>query len=258
MSDRPMYIHSRATRMWKVIRVHSVENPTPIEEGKFLVLKDFWIPHDIPTEVENQQRLFEAVDAFIADPHWKADPRLKEFDKKTTDRLEELFTDKKYQSLFLTNLHAWRGRTSKPVAKGAWISPDPSQYRLWEPWLTSYPEPGTSSLATSTTHTEALSNVAPLSEAKARRYTSKQQARFIYEEVCTPLHSLSTLGAVMDVLAEALQGERYAFSFSPSFLTSISSPASHVLRGMGTQGYLERKHSGLPDLYQRPLARQAC
>lgn len=137
MSDRPMYIHSRATRMWKVIRVHSVENPTPIEEGKFLVLKDFWIPHDIPTEVENQQRLFEAVDAFIADPHWKADPRLKEFDKKTTDRLEELFTDKKYQSLFLTNLHAWRGRTSKPVAKGAWISPDPSQYRLWEPWLTS-------------------------------------------------------------------------------------------------------------------------
>ena len=105
----------KTTRIVVVTQVHSVENPSPIVEGNYVILKDMWLDEDKPTEAENQDRMFADANAFIGKNDWRSDRRLKNFSVEMLERLEYLFAEKRYRGLFLSKLHAWRGIRAAPL-----------------------------------------------------------------------------------------------------------------------------------------------
>ncbi|KAF5312019.1 hypothetical protein D9619_003660 [Psilocybe cf. subviscida] len=184
----PFIITGRTTRVWLVKEVSSSTGDIEVHDTEPMVLKDVWLRTDSPTEVENLEAMFHAVDSFVQDglerySHAGPDaldlflaeePKFKCFDKASRDRLKHFLTAKNYRTLFLTTLRAWKGRMSKALSNYA---------RRPDGLVKAMDETKTSSK----------------SVVKGMR-----QHRFVYKEVCTPCHELPTFGDAMDVLRQSL------------------------------------------------------
>ncbi|KAF5316633.1 hypothetical protein D9619_006095 [Psilocybe cf. subviscida] len=227
---RPYCISGRTTRIWVVTEVKSFDDEDPVENGKHVILKDVWLEADKPTEAENMVKIFEDVEKRLAlakeagGDGWMVhfmqnDECFTEFDQGTKDRLQDLLTDDKYKSLFLTKIHAWKGRVSKEVSTSAKFSRKGVDIfaevkRVGE-------EPKANRAPTKTwTETRTQSNPSGPLEGKARtvkdpkafrRYAPRQQSRFVYEEVCLELADVKTMGNFMHVINQALDALRILF-----------------------------------------------
>lgn len=218
---RPICISGRTTRIWEVIEVASLRDYIPVKGAVPVILKDVWLDAESPTEGENQDDIFRAVDQFVADGlkahpggdgmmrFINSEPRFQHFNDRTKERLGSLLTGQKYRELFLTKILEWQGELTKRRHRDA-CRPEKPLFAL----ASTEGKAGMASLATTpgpSTHvmpaTKVTSVVPQPSEIVAqRRYAQKKQVRFVYKEVCTELHNMDTFGEVLDVARQALDG----------------------------------------------------
>lgn len=211
--------------MWKVVEVSSASGEKVIGKEE-IILKDVWMNKGSPTEVENLDAVFEAVEEFVdtgidalleeypnatrefllSSPRAmreiiERDSRFKSFDDVSKERLSSNLASETYRSLFLTTLHAWRGATNKPLTKSAW------------------PFPSLFSASSIKDLDDDLYYPKELNEQEreliSRRFVPKHQARFIYKEACSNLHGLNTVGEVVDILCQAMDGKQMFDIFFP-------------------------------------------
>ncbi|KAF5316066.1 hypothetical protein D9619_006118 [Psilocybe cf. subviscida] len=223
--ERPYRISGRMTRIWQVIEVDNINEANKIPGANPLILKDVWLDLTRKTEAENMDLIFEAVDKFVADAHERypgphglsqfmaEEPRFEHFDQQTKTRLEHLFTDQHYRSLFLTKRHAWKGEMTKKLSDNVKRPLDPifiplttakqNAGRLGEVPRTAF-SGGTTSLQAKVSPEEQLAKKLVPTDLADRAFAQKQQSRFVYEEVCSRLWDLPTVGDLMDVLRQAL------------------------------------------------------
>ena len=201
-------ISGRATRIWQVTEVDSIDEAKAIMGQKPVILKDVWLDVTRKTEAENMDLIFKAVDKFVADAHERypgphglsqfmaEEPRFEHFDHQTRTRLEQLLTNKQYRSLFLTKRHAWKGEETKEHSANL----QRPRESIFAPLVTAKEGAGRPGDITRTLYSQDAS-------LSSRQFGQKRQSRFVYEEVCTSLWDLPTLGDVVDVLRQALDGE---------------------------------------------------
>lgn len=226
--ERPYRISGRTTRVWKVIEVDSIDKANKIVGAKPVILKDVWLDVTRHTEAENMDLIFKAVDEFVADGHdhypgphglsqfMVEESRFQHFDQKTKTRLQQLLTDGQYRSLFLTKRHAWKGEVTKERSEHVKRPLEP----IFIPLVAVKEGAGRSGNVTRTLYSQDTSSLQPRESVTAklakkvtplglssREFGQKQQSRFVYEEVCTSLWDLPTLGDVLDILRQALDGE---------------------------------------------------
>lgn len=209
---RPYNISGRHTRIWKVVEVKG-PNTNETVTGEYLVLKDVWLDVSRPTEAENMDSIFKAIEELIENSKaawgddWKdrlvtEDKRFAELDDSTKQQLQHFLTDQNYKSLFLTKLYAWNGATSKKLlpnfafnsARGVKIFPDITEVKYAIP-----------SHSARTNYSQGPV-VAGTGHVARRQYAPKQQSRFVYKEVCQDLDTVGTLGNLMDLINQALHG----------------------------------------------------
>lgn len=247
-------IFGRITRVWEVIQVTSADGTKEVN-GKKVILKDIWLDtsgEHSKTEAENMEAIFEAVDNFVeagleaeikheleantnvsresllSDTVTVArltmqfidrNPRFQAFDDAMKKRLRDNLTNKGYRALFLTKLHAWKGRTSRSIGPQTNRSrnlfhprplrEDHIEYKVEQ----EHKESDLSTIryittCSTTNHSDddvREDQTNPVDDS-GRRFAPKRQARFIYEEVCTTLRDLDTVGDVVDVLCQTVDG----------------------------------------------------
>ncbi|KAF5316257.1 hypothetical protein D9619_006205 [Psilocybe cf. subviscida] len=255
--QRPLCISGRTTRVWEVTQVTSADGKKEVN-GKKVILKDVWLDasdEHSKTEAENMDAIFKAVDDYVdaalkpeierelkanpnlsretllSDPAAVArltmqfinrDPRFHAFDDATKKRLRDNLTNKKYRSMFLTKLHAWKGRTCRAVGPGATRTPD-----LFHPKPLNaddidkqledeFKKDRGFGTENATVHTmnapDDHSQKANTVDDNYRLFAPKQQSRFIYKEVCTTLQNLDTVGDVIDILCQTVDGLHILFA----------------------------------------------
>ncbi|KAF5316801.1 hypothetical protein D9619_006198 [Psilocybe cf. subviscida] len=249
-------ISGQATRVWKVTQVTSADGKKEVN-GKKVILKDVWLHEHSKTEAENMDAIFQAVDDFVeaglnaeaqyevkADPNTSPgtllsdlatvtrltmqfinrDPRFHAFDDATKKRLCDNLTNKKYRSMFLTKLHAWKGRTCRAVGSEAirfrdLFSPMSINKEFAEELVEEKcKEQGglhtedapvcTENIPDDYADEDQLNTV----DDKSRHFAPRHRGRFIYEEVCTTLKNLETVGDVVDILCQTIDALHILFA----------------------------------------------
>ena len=233
---RPYNISGRNTRIWKVVEVKG-PNTDETVTGEHLVLKDVWLDTTRPTEAENMDGIFKAIDDLVIrskkawGDHWQErlvaeDQRFASLDGPTRTRLQHLLTDENYKSLFLTKLHAWNGAKSKTLWKGALNSAPgvdifPEKSAVEKPGydcrtalgsvissvLASSPADSNNPAIPSPAHDQKRDPRRDAALKAHRQFAPKQQSRFIYKEHCFDLDKAGTLGNFMDLISQALDGK---------------------------------------------------
>ncbi|KAF5332076.1 hypothetical protein D9611_008119 [Ephemerocybe angulata] len=160
------------TRVWEAIEVESRERPEKLGGAKPVVLKDARIANSRMTEKDIQTQLFDDIRGFAAMPHWREHALLSKFNEGEKDRLGELFVDDKFENLFL--------RISL-------------EYRCVNASIRSPTNEGTAGKVTSAQ--------ADTGERRAAA-TSRDRVITVFEELCTALHDLPTLGEATHVLRQ--------------------------------------------------------
>ncbi|KAF5332164.1 hypothetical protein D9611_008117 [Ephemerocybe angulata] len=156
----------RGTRVWEAIEVESREQPKRIRNARPVVLKDALVLNSRMSEKAIQTQLFDDIRGFAAKSDWRHDPLLSKFDERDKDRLSDLLEDDKFTNLFL--------RVSLEHRCFAEAGSDDG-----------YDDPSP-----------------PVAGCDEK--VSKSRVVTVFEEVCTPLHELHTLGEVMDVLKQTV------------------------------------------------------
>ena len=198
-------ITGRMTRVWLTCEVASAICPTPI--GPECILKDVWLDTSAKTERELQNAIFSDVQkAFEPDAESVLENQHMKGIKK---RHAGIVASEAYKKYFLNILVDYKGEMSKEVS--------PADTR--KAGLFGSREPQFDSAQ----HTRCsdLSKFPPSSKSPSlgvprRAYVSKRQYRVIYEEVCTTVADLNTVGEVVDVLRHTLIRESSAHQ-SPLF-----------------------------------------
>ncbi|KAF5332202.1 hypothetical protein D9611_008115 [Ephemerocybe angulata] len=159
----------RGTRVWEAIEVESREHPRRLTGAKPVVLKDAWIRKARMSEKDMQTQLFDDIRAFAANPNWREHPLLSKFGEHGKDRMGRLLEGDKFRDLFLCA-------------------------SLEHTFVDSRFESPGSQHAGSTSSQESERSSTP---EKVRVVT-------VYEEMCTALDDLSTLGEAINVLKQTV------------------------------------------------------
>ncbi|KJA25969.1 hypothetical protein HYPSUDRAFT_213473 [Hypholoma sublateritium FD-334 SS-4] len=196
-------ITGRMCRIWLVAAVNSPTDPNPIGEVKKCILKDVWPETKAQTELQLQSLIFKdiedafseiedsrkeadagslhAEDAQFVKDAWEVDANT----KALRNKLAQLVKNKGYKKFFLIPVSDFVGECSKATIPGA---------------------KRTAGLFI-TRSTAGTSRPLPSQTSKGhvhRDYIPREQYRIVFDEVCTTVGNLETLGEVVQVLRGTL------------------------------------------------------
>lgn len=196
-------ITGRMTRVWLTCEVASATSTTPI--GPECILKDVWLDASAKTEWELQKAIFSDIqEAFEPNARNSENTEMKDI----KDGLADIVASEAYKKYFLKPLADHQGKVSKDVSPSdnrktglfgsRELKIDSAQHARRSA-LPNFPLPPKS----------------PSLGVEQRDYVARRQYHVIYEEVCTTVTDLNTVGEVVDVLRHALIGELSAHQSSP-------------------------------------------
>lgn len=198
-NPRILCITGRKTRVWKAIQVTGTERDQlqPMEEGKYVALKDVWLDEGAMTERDIQEEIFRKLDSVSANDYEWAAPVLK-------DRIKNAISTKAYKDHFMEIESDRRGAIAKaPLSTSkadANILGSKSAKRK-KPGSNFVP--GTTQHTTSSTHTGVRLEDEGIPQRAPRDHRPKQQYRVVYKHIGTTLHDLGelpdTFSGVLDV-----------------------------------------------------------
>ena len=200
---RSLCTTGRATRVWEVIEVASLDKLQPLEGSHTMVLMDVWLDAG-STEGDIQREIFADFEKIANALQAGVEPKgFAGMDDKSKQMLQKCLLAQDWHRYFLTLVREWQGMTSKEVAEAA--EPDstlfgapPATVRL-----SSFPHADLSRTSLS-----QPSDLLPHDENPFnRRHCPKRQSRVIFKQVCVALHDVSKLGDAMIALLSCVFGE---------------------------------------------------
>ncbi|KAG2019863.1 other/FunK1 protein kinase, variant 2 [Coprinopsis cinerea AmutBmut pab1-1] len=201
----------RATRIWKVIQVETPAHTEGIEGAKERILKDVCSVAEFLTESEIQHQLFGDIEAFAKDKEWRQREILQEFVEEDMATLGQAL-EGDFRRFFSCIIDEHIGEVTPPLCAGAWVATTPV-----------FIEPQTKSQEHSKNRAAPGHRADPRPEVlqdehviveeidPSRAFVPRRQCRYIYEEVCTPLNDIPTLGEAVDIIQQCLIALRLMF-----------------------------------------------
>ncbi|KAJ2915400.1 hypothetical protein MD484_g5046, partial [Candolleomyces efflorescens] len=202
-----------AGRMTRVFRVEELEGTADSSKkgAKPMVLKDVWLDKDAEAEMGIQAKLFGDIQRFAENKQWRTDPRLSGFVDggldSIVDDFGELLQEERYKDLFLLARDGSTGECSKPLLESS----------AWPPrsdiFFGSIDLPlGDEAPVTSQRMSQPHSGARDLQTRQAgtttlhvcRRHAPKRRSFVIFDEECTRVYCLPTVGDVFNVLSECI------------------------------------------------------
>lgn len=251
VGGRAFCVAGRTTRIFKGKQVVSKEDPSPVQGAKDVVVKDGWIGVDSPTEFQNQKQLFGDIEKLATDfpGGWKTHPILEEFHEEDLSELASLLSGERYKDLFLCVARESVGEGSKPVHPDAWESKD--VFTLDDPIQEGSHNITNERMNPSVMVTAATRPRAPEQydafgiklPSLRQTFSPKKRCFFVFNDICTRVSSLPTLGDAMSVLRQTYLGKWLLCSFIRDYsgLTFIYQPlfSCSVLDGSTAISVLE-------------------
>ncbi|KAG2008959.1 other/FunK1 protein kinase [Coprinopsis cinerea AmutBmut pab1-1] len=205
---RPLKLRCRATRLWRVTQVESFDNYNRITDKDF-VLKEVFLNSDAPSEMDIQQKLFEDVKKFRDDKGWRQREILSAFSPESKRTLGAALKDfKKYFSCAIRQHSGNPGLEVSPKARAVsnifpvYVPPPEQPLGSTVRRMSGTQPPvkkGGARKATQKKHTGAMG-----SPPDPNALTPRRPCRVLFENVCTPLHDIPTLGEAIDVLKQCV------------------------------------------------------
>ncbi|KAF6754772.1 hypothetical protein DFP72DRAFT_1170076 [Ephemerocybe angulata] len=188
-------LSSGTTRVWKAVEVANFEGDelVPKVAPKEVIIKDVWIDALADTEKEIQDKVFKSIDDFIEGPErWRDHPCLAEFEPSQLSDLETLVANKKYRDRFLHVRRDHQGRPSKSIFT-------PSDMRT-----VSITPIKTQRIQSKFQRTKTSQTVPPgQGDTDAAEFAPKKRCFFFFDDVCTRVSHVPSLGDAMTVLRQA-------------------------------------------------------
>ncbi|EAU89792.2 other/FunK1 protein kinase [Coprinopsis cinerea okayama7 len=202
---RPQRLRCRGTRLWKVTQVKSFDNYDRISD-KDLVLKEVFLNNDAPSEMDIQQKLFEDVKKFRGDKGWRQREILSAFSAESKRTLGTALKDfKKYFSCAIRQHSGHPGLEVSPKARAV-----PNIFPVYTPppeqplGTTVRHMSGTQSALEQARMKKSTRNKPSEIKADPDSLTPRRPCRVLFENVCTPLHDIPTLGEAIDILKQCV------------------------------------------------------
>lgn len=224
----------RSSRVWLVEEVTSKTELSPKrdKDGKALedkVLKDVWLSKHDRSELQIQTAVFESIERFASSEggEWTEMPIVEGYSDEDKAELAEYFANGKYKELFSRIQQEHRGEPSKAVGKpgckrGSPIFTQVEKKTVLLPYCTTRRGGPTTkptvlkSKRKSTDNadkkesTSSTTEAAPEATPEGRvRFEPKTRCFTLFDDVCTPLHELPNLGAVIDVILQTILGKNH-------------------------------------------------
>ena len=209
-------IVGRATRVWKVKRIHSLDDSRVVPgDDRSLVLKDAWLDVGASTEGEILNIIFKKLDEFynrikdrpMEELNVEDRARLHGVGDKTIEKIRDTLKDMKYKDYFLSIRAERKEEESKP-------RPEKS-YQIEK--LFEMPEKGLKVAqqqdadASRTSHSGIFTRNMPASTVnsskKPRYFQRKCQYIVVYEEVCEALHGVDDVKKVFQAIRDCIFGQ---------------------------------------------------
>ncbi|KAF5334181.1 hypothetical protein D9611_014510 [Ephemerocybe angulata] len=184
-------LSSGTTRVWKAVEVANFEGDelVPNVAPKEVIIKDVWIDAKAETEKEIQEKVFKSIDDFIeGSQSWRDHPCLAEFEPSQLSDLETLVANKMYRDRFL-RVRQDHQSGMRPVS----ITPIKTQ-RI----QSKYQRTKTSQ----TVPTGQGDTDADTSRKIHAEFTPKKRCFFFFDDVCTRVSHVPSLGDAMTVLRQ--------------------------------------------------------
>jgi Fungal protein kinase len=195
---RSLCISGRATRVWQVIQIKSLDDHSPVNSAKEVVLKDIWLQQDAKTERELQTDLFTDIGAFITGTS-AGEPFPPQESSETTfqELIRGILVGEQWKQHFLTIMFDSIGVPSKECPMFA--RPDPT---LFNKPLIQRVAPGSQAsdysrvYSTSALHEKTSSTSA--TPAAPRKFAPKRRYFVIFEELCEAVEDLTRFSDTID------------------------------------------------------------
>jgi len=209
---RSLCISGRSTRVWKAIQIKSLDDHSPVNCAKEVVLKDIWLGQDAQTERELQTNLFTDIGAYIKRTlPGGCIPQLRESGSVYSELIQDLLGDEKWKKHFLTILFDGIGVPCKERPVSA--RPDPTLFDepIDEPVAPrSQGADHSRAYSTSVLHEQTSSTSA--APAAPRTFAPKHRYFVVFQELCKAVEDLTSFSDTMNALKHAVKGH-----FSMSF-----------------------------------------
>ncbi|KAJ2919066.1 hypothetical protein MD484_g1297, partial [Candolleomyces efflorescens] len=215
--NRALSVAGRMTRVFRVVELEGQKNE-PKKGAKPMVLKDVWLDEKSKNEMEIQAALFADIKEFANNRDWKTDPRLEGFQDEehleTMKAFGELFEGERYKDLFLVIQDGSTGEASKPLAPSAWPPQASVFFSATDTPRLDVAYPSTQCLIEPTSNTARDRQIRPESkvdEALYRDHAPKRRSFLIFDNECTRVYCLPTIGDVSTVLRDCIIALRLMF-----------------------------------------------
>jgi hypothetical protein len=210
--NRALNAAGRMTRVFRVVELEGQTN-APKEGAKPMILKDVWLDEGAKTEMQIQRELFADIQQFGKYPDWRKHQCLSAFsleeDVPIMDAFANLLEGEHYKDLFLVVRDGSTGECSKPVAP-SWLDestvffPEVDEARAVDQFV--------STQRTSAPQTSSARNLRNRPTPKAtipeyRKFAPKRRSFLLFDDECTRLYCLPTVGDVFTILNAVITGK---------------------------------------------------
>jgi hypothetical protein len=211
---RSLCISGRATRVWKAIQIKSLDDHSPVNGAKEVVLKDIWIQHDAQTERDLQTRLFTDISAFITGTSpGEPIPQLESSEPTFEQLIRGILVGEHWKKHFLTIMFDGIGVLSKESPISA--RPDATLFNkpLNQPV---FPRSQASdySRAYSTSALREQTSSPSATPAAPRKFAPKRRYFVVFEELCEAVEDLTRFSDTMNALKDTVKGDIVLLSTS--------------------------------------------
>jgi hypothetical protein len=206
---RSLCISGRATRVWKIIQIKSLDDHSPVNGAKEVVLKDIWLEQDAQTERELQTRLFADIGAFITGPLDANGGRVPQLalSGATFERLiQEILVDEQWKKHFLTIMFDGIGVPSKERPTSA--RPDPTLFnKPLNQTVAPHSHASDYSRAYSASALRERTSSTHAIPATPRKFAPKRRYFVVFEDLCQAVEDLTSFSDAMNAMKDTVKGD---------------------------------------------------
>jgi hypothetical protein len=213
------------TRVFRVVELDE-RTDSPRRGAKPIVLKDAWLDEGARTEQEIQQELFADIGSFAENPDWRKHDCLSGFHLEEhvpiMNAFGRLLEGESWKDLFLVIQDSSTGETIKQLTRLSWRTRSPIFLYDLDPEYSNHPFSSTK-CSVAPEPSPSGNDLADQGASKPdfRHYTSKHGTFVLFDDECTSLYCLPTVGDVFTVLNDCVAGMSQHSILSTRYLTSL-------------------------------------
>ena len=202
----------RATRVWKVIQIKYLDNHSPVNCAKEVVLKDIWLEEGAKTEQQLQDDLFRDIGASIQPTlPGESIPWLVSSRPDFEGLIRDILVDEKWKKHFLTIMFDGAGVPCRGYPISA--SPDPTLFdKPPDQPVAPHSQAADHSRAYSTSILREQISSTSATPVAPRKFAPKRRYFVVFEELCEAVEDSTSFSDTMNAMKDAVKGYIVLFS----------------------------------------------